>query len=156
MLKPSAGSLFQQNRRRDDGGPPAPFVAHGGLCDVHGADDLVGDAVDFLLLVPARVGIEVHVERGGQHFGREFLRVVPRDLLALAKAVVLGQVAVNVRVARNGHAHRRRDQAMRFPGRRLGHHHEGHLARLQALDALRAIAVGLPLSRSTHPSGNGL
>ena len=36
----------------EDGGPEAAFIAYGGLRDVHGADDLVGDSVDFFFFVP--------------------------------------------------------------------------------------------------------
>src|SRR5664280_1709982 len=60
----------------DGGGPAAVFVTDGGLGDVGGADDFVGDAIDFFFLVPAFVGVEVDVEGGGEHLGGEFLGVV--------------------------------------------------------------------------------
>jgi len=37
---------------------------------------------------PARIGIEFHVERGGQHFGSQFLGILARLLFGLTKAVV--------------------------------------------------------------------
>jgi len=36
----------------EDGGPEAALIAYGGLGDVHGADDLIGDSVDFFFFVP--------------------------------------------------------------------------------------------------------
>src|SRR6185436_7142256 len=52
-------ALTDEHRRRNDGGPPALFVADGGLRDVLGADDLIGQPVDFFFLVPALVGVEL-------------------------------------------------------------------------------------------------
>ena len=72
-----------------------PFlVADGGLGHVLRADDLVREAVDLFLLVPALVGIELEAERRREHLGGELLGVVPGDVFALAEAVVLGQVPV--------------------------------------------------------------
>ena len=52
--------LFEnQNCCRDGRGPQAALVAHGRLCHVTGADDLVGDAVDLLLRPSSLVGIEI-------------------------------------------------------------------------------------------------
>src|SRR5580658_8740182 len=36
----------------EDRGPQAAFIAYSGLGDVHGADDFVGDAIDFFFFVP--------------------------------------------------------------------------------------------------------
>src|SRR5579862_9056704 len=60
----------------DHGGPEAALVADGGLGDVRGANDLVGEAVNLLLLVPGAIGIEFHVQGGREHFGGEFLGIV--------------------------------------------------------------------------------
>src|SRR5262245_42873720 len=69
--------LSDEHRRSDYRGPAALLVADGTLRDVLGADDLVRQTVDFFLLVPALVGIELQAERRGEHFGRQFLRIVP-------------------------------------------------------------------------------
>src|SRR5713101_6252677 len=52
----------------EDGRPEAALVADGGLRDVHGADDLVGNAVDLFFFVEAQVRIEFHVQRRREHF----------------------------------------------------------------------------------------
>src|SRR5207245_10176766 len=80
----------------------------------------------------------LEAERARQHFGGELLGVVAGDVLAFAEAVMLGEVAVQLFVARDGDADRRRDQPMGLARRRLGHDDEGDLARLEALHALRA------------------
>ena len=61
-------SVEDRDRRGDHRGPEAPLVAYRRLRDVCRADDLVGDAVDFFLLVPGAVGIELYVQRCRQHF----------------------------------------------------------------------------------------
>src|SRR5215468_2422812 len=91
--------LPDENGSRDDGGPESFLVADGGLGDVLRADDLVRELVDLLLLVPALVGIELQSQRGCEHLGRQFLGVVARDVLALAKAVMLGQVSIKIAIA---------------------------------------------------------
>ena len=53
-----AATLSDQNGRSDDSRPEAFLVADGALGDVLHVDDLVREAVDFLLLVPALVGVE--------------------------------------------------------------------------------------------------
>src|SRR5438105_3990929 len=102
------------------------------------SDDLIRQPVDFLLFVPALVRIELEAERRRQHFGSELLGVIARDVLALAEAVVLGQVAVQVAVTRDCHADGRRDEAMRLARGGFGHDHEGDLARLETLHPLPA------------------
>ena len=94
--------------------------------------------IDLFLFVPALVGIEIEPERRGEHLRRELLGVVPGDILALAEAVVLREVPVQLAVTRDGHADGRRDQPVRLTRRRLGHDDEGDLSVLQALDTLRA------------------
>src|SRR5216683_4794917 len=46
----------------ENGGPEAALVADGGLRDVHGADNLVRDAVDLFFLVEGQVRVEFHVQ----------------------------------------------------------------------------------------------
>src|SRR6266403_1733646 len=60
--------LADEDCGAEDGGPKTALVADGGLRDVHGADDLVGDAVDFFFLVEGQVRIELHVQSGCEHF----------------------------------------------------------------------------------------
>src|SRR5713226_7634832 len=45
----------------ENGGPQAALVADGRLRDVHGADDFVGDAVDFFFFVERQIRVEFHV-----------------------------------------------------------------------------------------------
>jgi hypothetical protein len=54
----------------------------------------------------------------------------------LAEAVMFGQVAVQLAVARDRDADGRGDQAVRLARRRLGHDDEGDLTGLEALHAL--------------------
>src|SRR5580693_9044092 len=61
--------IEDQHRRGDYCGPEAALIAYCGLGDVGGADDFIGEAIDLFFLVPGAVGVELHVERGGQHFG---------------------------------------------------------------------------------------
>src|SRR5450631_588087 len=98
----------------DGGGPATVFVTDGGLGDISGANDLVGDAVDLLLLVPALVGVEVDVESGGEHLGGEFFGIVASLIFGLAEAVVFGEVAVGVAIGRNGDADAGDDQTVGF------------------------------------------
>jgi hypothetical protein len=86
------------------------------LRDVHRADDFVGHAIDLLLLVPRFVGIEIHVERCSQHFGRKLFGVVASDVVGLAKGMVLAQVAVGAAVRGNRKSNARRYQAMWLTG----------------------------------------
>src|SRR5689334_9460211 len=88
----------------DDRGPQTFLVSDGGLRDVLRADDLVREPVDLFLLVPALVGIELQAERRGEHLGSEFFGVVAGDVFALPEAVMFGQVAVQLAVARDRHA----------------------------------------------------
>jgi len=50
-----------EDGRAEDGGPQAALVADGGLRDVHGAHDLVGNPVDFFFFVERQIRIEFHV-----------------------------------------------------------------------------------------------
>jgi len=98
----------------DGGGPEAALVADRGLGDVAGAHDFVGDAIDLLLFVPALVGVEVDVERGGEHFSGEFFSVFAGLVLGFAEAVMLAEVTVGVLVSGDGDADAGDDEAMRF------------------------------------------
>src|SRR5579864_8378973 len=75
----------------DHGGPETTLVAHGRLRHVGGTHDLVREAIDLLLLVPGAVGIELHVERSGQHFGREFFGVLAGSVFGLTEGMVLAE-----------------------------------------------------------------
>src|ERR1700739_667138 len=96
-----------QNCSSDGGGPQSTLVANGRLGDVAGAHNLVGDAVDFLLLVPARIRIEVHIESGGKHFGRKFLSVFPGLFFRFTETVVLAEITVSVAIGRDGNTNAR-------------------------------------------------
>src|SRR6202142_61318 len=87
-----------------DRGPEAAFVADRRLGDVRGADDFVGDTVDFFFLGPGTVGVEFDVEGSGQHLGREFLGIVACRLFGFAERVVLAEIAVGIAVGGNGNA----------------------------------------------------
>src|SRR5215472_746155 len=76
----------------DNGRPQAAFVTHGRLGNVRGAHDLVGDAINFLLLIPRPIGIELHVQRGRQHLGGEFFGVVAGGVFGFAERMVFAQV----------------------------------------------------------------
>src|SRR6266436_3725560 len=74
----------------ENGGPEAALVADGGLCDVHGADDFVGDAVDFFFFVETQIRIEFHIESGREHFRGQFFRVLAGDLFGFPEGMMLG------------------------------------------------------------------
>src|SRR5262249_53377727 len=130
--------LADEHGGGDDRRPQALLVAYGGLGDVLGADDLVREPVDLFFFVPALVGIEFEAPRGREPFGGELLGVVAGDVLALAEAVMLRQIAVQLFVAGDGHADGRRDQPVRLARGSLGHDDESDLPGLEALHALRA------------------
>src|SRR6202034_3371535 len=78
--------LVQDQYRGSNGcGPLATLIADSRLGDVAGADDLVGDAVDFLFLVPALVGVEFNIERGGKHLRGQLLGIFPGLIVGLAE-----------------------------------------------------------------------
>src|SRR5277367_3695531 len=131
--------LFKnQDRRRDDCRPEAAPVSDGRLGDVGSADDLVRDAVDFLFLVPAFIGVEIDVEGGGEHFGGKLLGVFAGLFLGFAEAVVLAEVAVGVAVAGNGYADARCYEAMRFASRVFGDDGEDDFAGIEVLQTFFA------------------
>src|SRR5712675_1585576 len=99
------GLVRAENAGGDHGGPQT-FLADSGLRDVGGAHDLTPDLPLFLALVPRAVGVEVDAQRRGQHAGGQVLGVIAGLLLVLAVAVVLGEIAVLLGVARNGDADR--------------------------------------------------
>jgi len=118
---------------------PQPFlIPDGRLRDVLRADNLIGEAVHFFFLVPALVGIELESQRRGQHLGRQFFGVIPGSFFVLAKAVVLGQIAVQLRIAGNGDADSGRDEPMGLSCGCLGHDDEGDLAGFETFDTLTA------------------
>src|SRR5882757_6839939 len=134
----ASGLLEDEDCRGNHGRPSAAFVADRRLRDVGGTDNLVRDAVNLLLLVPARVRIELHVERGGQHLRRQLFCVLPGLFLGLAKAVVFAQVAISIAVGGDSNANAGSDQAMRFACGILGYDGEDHLARGEVFDTLFA------------------
>src|SRR5713101_2499485 len=86
----------------EDGAPQAALIADGGLRDVHGADDFIGDAVDLFFLVPGKVGIEFHVEGGCEHLRGQLFGVLAGNFLGFAEGVMLRQIAVHGFVAGEG------------------------------------------------------
>src|SRR5215470_8596107 len=94
--------LTDEDGGGDDGGPEAFLVANGGLRDVLRSHDLVRELIDLFLFVPALVWIELESERRRQHLRGELFGVVAGDVFALAKAVVFGEVAVEIAITRNG------------------------------------------------------
>src|SRR5579884_3019738 len=64
----------------DDRGPQAAFIPDRGLRHICGANNFVRDAIDFFLLVPGTVGIELHVQRRREHLGRQLFSVVAGSL----------------------------------------------------------------------------
>src|ERR1700722_9177759 len=97
-----------QHRGRDHRGPQAAFVAHRGLRHVGGAHDLVGEAVNLFFFVPGSVGIEFHVERGGEHFGGEFFGVFSGRILGLPKGVMFTEISIGGAVGGDGDSDRGR------------------------------------------------
>src|SRR5882762_7463382 len=55
--------LADEDGRAENGGPKTALVADGGLRDVHGADDFVGNPIDFFFFVERQIRIEFHVQR---------------------------------------------------------------------------------------------
>src|SRR5439155_12364608 len=72
------------------------------------------------------------------HFGGELLGIIARDVLALAETVVLGEVPVQLTIARDGDADGGGDQAVGLAGRGFRHDDERDLPRLQPLHAVTA------------------
>src|SRR5258707_13219752 len=77
-----------EDGRAENGGPQPALVADRGLSYVQSAHDFIGNSIDFLFLVPGKIRIEFDVQRGGQHFRRELLRVFAGDLFAFAERMV--------------------------------------------------------------------
>src|ERR1700687_4658177 len=98
----SASSIEDEHGRRDHRRPQPAFIPDRRLRHVGGADDLVGDAIDFFFLVPRSVGIKLHVQSGGQHFGGEFFGVVSGGVFGLTERVVLAQISVGVAIGGGG------------------------------------------------------
>src|SRR5262249_21714129 len=68
--------LPDEHGGRDDRGPERFLVADGSLGYVLSADDLVREAIDLFVFVPALVGVEFEAEGRREHFGGEFFSVV--------------------------------------------------------------------------------
>src|SRR5947209_1302866 len=92
--KPNLVLLEDQDCGRDGRRPQTTLVPYRRLGDVGGADDLVREFVNFFLLVPRLVRIELYAQRGRQHFSGELFGVVACLLFRLAEAVVLAEVSV--------------------------------------------------------------
>ncbi len=117
--------------------PPRSLSSTGRACrprrlrHIRRAHDLVRDAVDFFLLVPRPIRIEFHVQRGGEHFRRQFFSVFAGRVFGFAERVMFAQVAVGVAVRRNSHSDTGGQQAMRFMGGILRHHGKHDFTRMQ-------------------------
>jgi hypothetical protein len=137
----------------EDGGPEAAFVADGGLCNVHGADDLVGNAVDLFFLVEAEIGIKFHVQSGREHFRGELFGVFAGDFFGFAEGVMLGKVAVHQFVAGKRQTDAGGDEAVRFLRGIFTNYGESDLARLDVLQTLATgnqFTVGRENRRDAH------
>src|ERR1019366_4419683 len=112
----SVANLFEdQYRSRDHRRPASTLVAHGALRYVSGAHNLVRQAIDLFFLVPRLVGVELHIERGGNHLGGKLFGVVSGDVVSLAEGVMLAQIAISTAVSRNRHSNGGGRQAARLP-----------------------------------------
>src|SRR6266536_1727564 len=109
-------SLEDQNGGGDGRRPGASFVANGALRNISCSNDLIREAIDFLLLVPALVRIKLYIQRGGEHLGGQFLGVFAGDAVGFAEAVVLAQIAVGLAVGGQRQAEAGGDQARRLAG----------------------------------------
>src|SRR4029077_5922525 len=81
----SVGCLANKYSGGNHRGPEALLIANGCLRDVLRPDDLIGQPIDFLLLIPALVRVDLESEGRRQHFRGELLRVVSGDVFALAE-----------------------------------------------------------------------
>src|SRR5579863_1749470 len=102
LAEPRRWLVEDQDGGGDYGGPQAALIADGGLGDVGGADDFVGEAVDLLLFVPGTVGIELDVQSSGQHFGGEFFGVFSGRIFGLTEGMMFAEIAVGVAVGGDG------------------------------------------------------
>ena len=123
----------------EDGGPEAALVAHGGLRDVHGADNFVGDAVDLFFLVEAQIWIKFHIEGGGEHFRGELFGIFAGDFLGFAEGVMLGKIAVHQFIAGKREADAGGNEAVSFLGGVFANDSECDLA---GFDVLQTLAPG--------------
>src|SRR5260370_18361343 len=129
----------------ENGGPQAALVADGGLRDVHGAHDFVGDAIDFFFVVERKIRVKFHVERCREHFRRELFRVFAGDFFGLTEGVMLGQIAVHGFVAGQRQTNAGGDEPVRFLGGIFADDRERDLPELDVLQSFAAInqfAVG--------------
>src|ERR1700736_2460953 len=148
----SASSIEDEHGRRDHRRPQPAFIPDRRLRHVGGADDLVGDAIDFFFLVPRSVGIKLHVQSGGQHFGGEFFGVVSGGVFCLTERVVLAQISVGVAIGGGGDANRGGQQAVGLVRGVFGNHRKYDFAGRQIGESLRArdqFAVGRKDGRDT-------
>src|SRR5260370_11562819 len=129
----------------EDGRPEAALVADGGLRDVHGADDFVGNPVVLFFFVEAQVRVEFHVQRCREHFRGELFRVFAGNFFGFTEGVVLGQIAVHGFVAGQRQANAGGDEPVRFLGGIFADDRERDLPELDVLQTLAAgnqFAVG--------------
>ena len=106
--------------------------------DIGGSHNLVGDAVDFLFLVPGTIGIELHVQGGSQHLGCEFFSIISSGVLGFAEGVMFAQIAVSITIGRDSYAYARGQQAVRLVSRVFRHYGKDDLTRVQKLQSLGA------------------
>ena len=128
----------EQDRGGDGGGPGSALCADCGLRDVGSLNNLVGDAVYLLLLIPTLVGVKVDVEGGGEHLGGELFGVVAGLVFGLAEAVVLGEVAVGAFVSGYSDADAADDEAVGLAGGVFCDDGEDDLAGVEAFEPLLA------------------
>src|SRR5437879_539347 len=125
-----------KDAERNDRRPDALGVAFGALHDVARLEHFLRHLEGLLALVPGLLGIEVDAERRREHRGREVFGVLAGLLRGLAVAVVLGEVAVLLRIRRTRETDRRRDEAVRFVRVLPGHDAVNDLAGHDVLLAL--------------------
>src|SRR5437588_10725874 len=128
-----------ENGGAEDGGPEAALVADGGLRDVHGAHDLVGDAIDLFFLVEGQVRIKFHVQRRRKHFSGEFFCIFAGDFFGFTEGVMFGQITIHGFVAGQRQANAGSDEPVRFLGGIFADDRERDLA---GPDVLQSFAAG--------------
>jgi len=97
----------------ENGGPEAALVADGGLRDVHGADDLVGDAIDFLFFRRTTNLDRIPRSAWSRAFPRRALRHIRRRLLRFPRRNDARTIAIHGFVAGQRQADARSDEAVR-------------------------------------------
>src|SRR5260370_6031729 len=131
--------LADEDGSAKNGAPKAALVADGGLRDVHGANNFVGDAVDLFFFVERQIGIKFHVQSGGEQFRSELFGILAGHFFGFAEGMMLRQVSIHALVARERQANAGGDEAMRFPGGMFADDGKSHLA---GPDVFQAFAAG--------------